>query len=65
MKKYVWFNLEDGIFSNSWDEKTHEMFTDVVQDTLDHNSAVKLIQFECLNDDKFEFYNLMKVVTNK
>lgn len=65
--RYCWLNLETGVFSNSWDEATHkELGTDQIINTITTASKTfKLIKYECLNDDNFEFYNLMKVVTNK
>lgn len=64
--KYVWLNLETGEFSNSWDEKTHEtVFTE--NEPLIKNAAKnnwKLIKYQCINDEKFELYDIMRIVTN-
>ncbi len=62
--KYVWFDIETGAFSNSWDEDTHQKY--LTPDMIEHARLrnVKLIQYKCLTDDDFELYNLMKIVTN-
>lgn len=64
--KYVWLNLETGEFSNSWDEETHNaVFTenDALINSAD-NKTWKLIKYQCINDEKFELYDSMKIVTN-
>lgn len=58
--KYVWLNLETGKFSNSWDEKTHQDFFEK-RNTHGVDTKWKLIKYECLNDEDFEFYNMMKL----
>lgn len=61
--KYVWLNLNTGEFSNAWDKETNDKYIDeeVLEQAKKDN--YKLIKFECLNDENFEFYNLMKIVT--
>lgn len=58
--KYVFLNPETGKFSNSWHEGDHKHITDeaLAQATKDN---WKLIKYECLNDDNFEFMNQMKL----
>lgn len=58
--KYVWLNPETGKFSNSWQESTYP-FADT--DTLIKaaKDGWKLIKYECLNDENFEFMNQMKL----
>ncbi len=60
VKRYVWL-LEDGKFSNSWDEETHKRHVD--QGVIDHatKNGAKLIEYTCLNNEKFEFYNMMRL----
>ena len=62
--KYVWFNINTGTFSNSWNEEDHKKYVSagMLQEAKDQN--LKLIQFNCLTDENFEFFNLMKIVTN-
>lgn len=65
MKRYVWLNLNTGEFSNSWDSKNHELLTkggDTWMDAI--SKGWKLIEYTCLNDETFELYNKMKIVTN-
>ena len=60
--RYVWLFI-DGTFSNSWDEELHEAaFKDEkdMYEIADKRKA-KLIKYECLNDDKFEFNNYMRL----
>lgn len=56
--KYVWLEIATGKFSNSWDEKENEL---VDQEILDiaKKDGWKLIKYQCLTDDNFEFYNRM------
>jgi hypothetical protein len=65
--RYCWLNLETGVFSNSWDEATHNEYINqtLINEVNLKTTTFKLIKYECLNDDNFEFYNLMKIVTNK
>lgn len=65
--RYCWLDLETGVFSNSWDENATNDYINqkMINDITLKNSPFKLIKYECLNDDNFEFYNLMKIVTNK
>jgi len=61
-KKYVWLNLKTGEFSNSWDDETHADFiNEVCGDSRYSSSGYKLIEYTCLNDEDFEFYNQMKL----
>jgi hypothetical protein len=59
MKKYVWLNIKTGEFSNSWLDANNS----TVKNTKIQNEW-KLIEYSCLSDNDFEFYNLMKLVTN-
>lgn len=62
--KYVWFNLDDGTFSETWNGEDHCLSGKDLADTLDGCPGAKLIRYECLTDTNFEFCHLMKVVTN-
>lgn len=61
--KYVWLNLKTGEFSNSWDYEEAKWPSSWSPENLakDHAEGFKLIKYECLNDDDFEFNNLMKL----
>ena len=62
MVKYVWLFI-DGSFSNSWDEDMHKSAfkgEEEIRQIADKRKA-KLIKYECLNDDEFEFNNYMKL----
>lgn len=69
MKQYVWLNMNTGKFSNSWDEETIRKvggIESLIEDTKEgYGAGWKLIEYTCANDGDFEFYNLMKIVTNK
>lgn len=60
--KYVWLDIDSGKFSNSWDEKMHE-YAALSESDLSHakKNNMKLIKYEVLNDDSFEFMNQMKL----
>lgn len=72
MKKYryVWYFQTTGEFSNSWDEEEHDFLVrDMAKNPEQHQKAIddlgaKLIRYECITDQDFEFCHLMKVVTN-
>lgn len=57
--RYCWLT-NDYEFSNSWDEEDHEH---VDQDMIDRADKMgwKLIKYECLNDEDFEFMHHMKM----
>lgn len=67
MTKRVWFNVNSGEFSNSWNKG--EFGDDWVDSLLSGQSHIhegwKLIEYECKNDDSFSFYNWMQVFTSK
>jgi hypothetical protein len=61
MKRYVWIDSK-GRFSNSWSEEEHrEFIVDKESIRLSVEKGWKLIEYECLNDPKFEFYNMMRL----
>jgi hypothetical protein len=60
-KKYVWLS-PDYKFSNSWDEETQKRFiTEEEYNKAFKEKGWRLIEYTCLNDDKFEFYNMMRM----
>jgi hypothetical protein len=61
VKKYVWLNLATGEFSNSWSEADHIKHGEGIEEQAKMDFTWKLIAYECLNDEKFEFYNGMKI----
>ena len=60
--RYVWLDLNTGEFSDSWDQELHERCGG---DSLAGNTHTleghKLIKYECINDEEFEFNNLMRI----
>ena len=59
-KRYVWLNLQTGEFSCSWGEEDNKLLTeDIIKISTD--AGAKLIEYTCLNDEAFEFYNKMKL----
>jgi len=65
--KYVWLNLNTGEFSNSWDQETHEHVFKTNEDLFLDKATKdnwKLIKYECVNDESFELYNMMKIVSS-
>jgi len=67
IEKMVWLNIETGEFSNSWDDKEYDG-TDAGS-TCSREQLIKdagkgpwkLIKYECLNDEDFDFYNAMRL----
>lgn len=66
--RYVWLFLDTGEFSNSWTEREHEFLEKLLEDNEnykiglnDDHRPVKLIKYECLNDENFEFYHQMRL----
>lgn len=69
MKKQVWLNLVTGEFSKSWsdeemrkvlgDELHERVMSDQIKRANDNNW--KLIEYHCINDPGFEFYDMMKI----
>jgi hypothetical protein len=63
MKYYVWLNLENGQFSNSWTQTEHDKYfphPDLEEHHKD-NPMWKLIIYECLSDKDFMFTRLMTI----
>ena len=63
-RKLVWLNIVTGEFSESWTRSDHptidtDDLVELSRDAYDNNW--KLIEFTCLNDEEFEFNNLMKI----
>ncbi len=66
-KKHVWFNLNTGEFSNSWDPNSAVLSSSIYsEDSLKNanEQGWKMIEYTCINDENFDFYERMKVVTN-
>ena len=59
--RYVWLSIQDGTFSNSWDEETHKKHIDEGIMKIASENNMKLIKYQCLTDENFEFYNQMKL----
>lgn len=59
--KYVWLNLQTGEFGNSWDEESHQEHAPEYYENIDPASAWKLIRYDCLTDENFEFLDLMQL----
>lgn len=61
--RYVSLYPVTGEFTNSWDEETHnKILPDIdFETTKAIKPNVKVIKYECLNDDNFEFMNQMKL----
>lgn len=62
-KRYVWLNIENGEFSNSWTEEEYSSSCFSVNELAKDakGSSFKLISYECLSDEKFEFNRFMKI----
>ncbi len=58
--KYCWLDQKDGKFSNSWEEETMKYIDKGILDMADKDRW-KLIKYQCINDDDFEFHNLMQL----
>jgi hypothetical protein len=54
MKRYVWIDPK-GRFSNSWSEEEHKRYN-IDQKSIEPpiKKGWKLIEYECLNDEKLE-----------
>lgn len=65
-KKYVWLDINTGKFSDSWTEWDSPYFTEKYSSEIQEAATrgKKLISYECLNDESFSFYDLMKITTN-
>ena len=62
-EKYVWLNIETGMFTNSWNEEALNAaggLNELLEDSKNH-FGWKLIKYECLNDEEFDFNRLMKL----
>lgn len=61
--KRVWFNINTGEFSNSWNASDHVAFVEENME-LAATKGWKLIEYTCVNDTDFELCDLMKIVTS-
>lgn len=61
--RYVWLNLNNGEFSNSWN-KDQQKYIDEEMIESARKDNWKLIKYQCLTDDDFEFYNMMRIISN-
>ena len=60
--RYVWLNLNNGEFSNSWCEDDQK-YVDEEMIEKARNDNWKLIKYQCLTDEDFNFYSMMKIVS--
>ena len=66
MMKQVWLNTKTGQFSNSWEPDSLRPTQELIAEQKEVSQILgdncwKLIQYECLTDSEFEFYNQMKL----
>lgn len=62
--RYCWLNIQDGTFSNSWNEKEHKWLLDKdgnLEERYFKENKWKLIKYECVNFPNFEINNHMKL----
>lgn len=64
--RFVWLNLADGTFSESWLEGEHPPESSLHEEKLaaeanDLNPLFKLIKYVCMNDGNFAFDNKMRL----
>ena len=60
--KYCWLNLHTGKFSASWGQKEMDIVnTDskLLSEARQRGSVI--IEYRCINDPEFEFYQQMKL----
>lgn len=60
VKRYCWFNMPDGKFSDSWDEEIQEGLSEEII-KFANQKGFKLIEYTCINDPDFEFVDDMKL----
>lgn len=58
--RYCWLNINDGKFSNSWSEEDMKYIDDEML-SIANKDGWKLIKYQCLTDENFEFYNQMQL----
>lgn len=60
-KRFCWLEMPKGKFSDTWDNDTNEKF--LTDDLIDYanKGGFKLIEYKCVNDENFEFYNQMRL----
>ncbi len=61
--RYVWLNINDGKFSNSWSQEEQDKYLSgsIMNEAKSDSKGWKLIKYQCLTDEGFEFYNSMKL----
>jgi hypothetical protein len=57
--KYVWYNIQTGKFSDSWDENTHKRFIPHIENNIPKYYI--LLKYECINKPDFEFYHMHEI----
>ena len=64
--KYVWFNINTGEFSDSWNENEIEAhFIENIKDEGLLRDELKLIKFKCISDPNFKFVRHMKIIDKR
>lgn len=64
--RFVWLNLADGTFSESWQEGEHPPESSLHEEKLaaeanERDTLFKLIKYVCMNDGSFSFDHHMKL----
>lgn len=59
--RYCWLKMPIGEFSNSWSEEDHLNHIDEGMIELANKDGFKLIEYKCINDNEFEFFDKMKL----
>ena len=58
----VWLNINTGEFSKSWNELDYpHVDTNLLLERYNPVDGWKLIEYKCLNDEEFQFNDLMVI----
>lgn len=63
--KYFWLNINTGEMSDGFTEQDVIKYLDEEILAIATKNGFKLIKYECVNDENFEFYSRMAITTKK
>lgn len=65
MAMYVWLDVENGTFSNSWSEEEYKKYEQDIKQQLEKLPNYRCLKVESVHSAHFEFNRMMKISTNK
>lgn len=65
MTMYVWLDVNNGTFTNSWSEEEYKKYEQDIKDQLKQLPNYRCLKVESVHGPEFQFNNMMQITFNK